>query len=215
MALSSVPTDPAVPILADASAVINLVATGVASAILKALPHRLTVVDAVPTELETGRARGRTTSDRLKTLIDVGLVDVVPLPEAAEGPFEALVVGTAAETLDDGEAATIACALALGAVAVIDERKATRICGERFPDLALASTVDVLCHPEVQSCLGPEGLAAAVFNALRDGRMSVLGHQIDWILGILGPERAAQCASLPPRARMGSPASGSSIRDGY
>jgi predicted nucleic acid-binding protein len=59
------------------------------------------------------------------------------------------VVGPAQTTLDDGEAATIAHAVALNGVALIDERKANRICTERFPELRIASTVDILVHPSV------------------------------------------------------------------
>ncbi|ODS56465.1 MAG: hypothetical protein ABS36_08770 [Acidobacteria bacterium SCN 69-37] len=201
MALSSALTDAASSLVADASTVINLVATGNAAAILRALPQRVLVVDVVQAELETAGARGRTSLEGFRGLVATGLIDVVPLPEEADSLFEGLVVGSAAETLDDGEAATIACALARPAAALIDERKATRLCCERFPLLRLASTVDVLCHAEVQRQLGPGPLETAVYNALRDGRMSVLPHQVDWIVGVIGSERAATCDSLPRRVR--------------
>ena len=96
---------------------------------------------------------------------------------------------------------TIAYALARSATALIDERKATRICAARFPRLRLASTVDLLAHPEVQRQLGVDGVGDLVFRALRDGRMSVLPHQLDRILDVIGDERAALCASLPKRLR--------------
>jgi predicted nucleic acid-binding protein len=201
MGLLSALTNPAAPLVADASTIINLIATGTAPAILNALPHRLAVVDVVPTELETGRARGWTTIEGLRILLADKMLDVVALPEQADAHFEGLVVGAAAETLDDGEAATIAYALSFNAVALIDERKATRICAERFPHLALASTVDVFCHPEVQRQLGADALGIAVYNALREGRMSVLPGQVEWVVGIIGPERAALCGSLPRRVR--------------
>lgn len=201
MGLSSAPTDPAAPLVADASTIINLVATGSAPAIVNALPHRVAVVDVVPAELETGRARGRTTIEGLKSLLADRMLDMVTLPEQAAVHFAGLVVGAAAETLDDGEAATIAYALSCNAVALIDERKATRMCAERFPHLVLASTVDVFCHPEVQRQLGADALGRAIFNALREGRMSVLPRQVEWVVGVIGLERAALCASLPRRVR--------------
>ena len=49
-----------------------------------------------------------------------------------------------AKTLDDGEAATLASALELGGTAVIDERKALRICSSRFAGLITASSLDLL-----------------------------------------------------------------------
>src|SRR5439155_26665314 len=129
--LSSV--DPLHLLVADAITVINLNATGCAESILRALPNRVAVVDVIPGELELGRRRGRRDTDLLNDLIVAGLVAVVQLDEASGQHFESLVVGSAAMTLDDGEAATIAYAVEHGAVAIIDERKANRICSESFP----------------------------------------------------------------------------------
>lgn len=202
MGLSTTLTDPAAQLVADASTIINLIATGSARAIVSALPNRVVVVDVVPGELETGRARGREACDRLKELIAAGVVDVVELGEDAAPHFEGLVIGPAAMTLDDGEAATIAYALAHAGTALIDERKATRICAERFPQLRVACTVDVLIHPDVQRQLGADMMAEAVFNALHGGRMGVLPGHLEWIVGVIGEERAALCPSLPRRLRM-------------
>jgi predicted nucleic acid-binding protein len=111
--------------------------------------------------------------------------------------FEQLVIGPAAETLDDGEAATIAYAAISGATAILDEKKALRIAAERFPQVPLASTVDILSHSGVQSALGLPALADVVFNAFRNGRMRVPAHHLAWVLKLIGDERAALCASLP------------------
>lgn len=199
-------TDPASLLVADASTVINFIATGSAREIIAALPNRVAVVDVVPAELETGRARGRQACDRLKELTSLGLVHVVALDDSAMPYFEDLVIGTAVSTLDDGEAATIAYALTHAGTALIDERKATRICRERFPALEVATTIDVLIHGDVQQHLGQALLADTVFRALRDGKMSVLPHHIAWVVGLIGDERAALCPSLPRRARRSSPA---------
>ena len=52
-------TDPAaIPLVIDASTVINLNASGCAKEIVKALPNRLAVTHIVPGELESGRNRG-------------------------------------------------------------------------------------------------------------------------------------------------------------
>jgi predicted nucleic acid-binding protein len=189
-------TDPAVLIVADASVMINLNATGCAPEIIRALPNRLVVVDVVPAELESGRARGRQDADRLNDLVAAGLLDIVKLDDAAEQHFESLVVGPAAETLDDGEAATIAFAVAHGALPLIDERKAIRIYAERFASLLIGCTVDILAHPKVLHAIGQDGLADAVANALQISRMRVLSHHVEWVLGLIGPERAAQCTSM-------------------
>jgi predicted nucleic acid-binding protein len=111
--------------------------------------------------------------------------------------FEALVVGAAADTLDDGEAATIAYALEIGATPIIDERKAHRICNERFPSFALASTVDLLAHASIEAELGREALTDAVLQALLNARMRVLPHRIKWVVDLIGHSRACECPSLP------------------
>ena len=87
---------------------------------------------------------------QLTVLINAGRIDVVTLGDAGAAYFERLVVGRAEETLDDGEAATIAWAAEHRAIAVIDERKANRICAARFPQLRVASTVDVFAQEKVR-----------------------------------------------------------------
>src|SRR5688572_30708230 len=104
--------DPATFLVADTSAVINLNATGCAMDIIRALPNRIVVVDVVAGELDTGRSRGRRDADLLNDLIAAGIVAQVSLGENGEQVFEQLVVGPAAMTLDDGEAATIGYAVA-------------------------------------------------------------------------------------------------------
>ena len=138
----------------------------------------------------------------LEELVTAGLMDVVKLEEEAERHFEQLVVGPAAMTLDDGEAATIAYALSRNSVAIIDERKATRICAERFPALRLGCTVDIFAHGDVQRSLGEAQLADALFNALHRGRMRVFPHHVEWVVTVIGKDRASRCACLPSTARL-------------
>jgi hypothetical protein len=82
-----------------------------------------------------------------------------------------------------------------------DEKKANRICAQRFPELRLASTVDIFMHPDVQSELGTEVLADTVFNALCRGRMRVFPQHVDWVIELIGVERARLCTSLPGPVR--------------
>jgi predicted nucleic acid-binding protein len=195
-------TDPSASIVADSSTVINLVATRKAPALISALPNRIVVVDVIPAELETGRPHGRRTCDGLKELIEAKLVDVVTLDdEGAMEFFEQLVVGPAVETLDDGEAATIAYAVTRGATALIDERKAMRICRERFSSLRVACTMDVLLHEGMHEKLGTEELADALYNALTDARMRVFPNHVPWVVSVIGRERALACQCLPQSVR--------------
>lgn len=188
-------------LVVDASTIINLNATGRAKDILRAVPYSVAVVDVVADELEDGRAKGRNDANQLSALVKTKLIEVVRLGNQGVNYFEVLVVGAANETLDDGEAATIAYAAEAGVVALIDERKAIRLCASRFPRLRLGCTVDLLAHAAVRRALGVSGLADAVHRALLDARMRVLPHHLEGIIELIGSERAAKCVSLPASAR--------------
>ena len=181
----------------DTSTIINLNATDRARDILEACRRRFVVVDVVRDELEDGRRNGRRDADLLNSLVADGFIEIAQLDADATGHFESLVIGPAVMTLDDGEAATIAYAITQNAIAVIDERKATNICAQRYPGLAICSTVEILAQPEVRQKLGDDELSSAVFQALLRGRMRVFPQHLDWVLALIGPERAAACTSLP------------------
>jgi len=193
---------PATAIVADASAIINLNASGCAKEIIKALPGPMVVVDIVPNELDTGRSRGRRDADLLEELVGANLVEIVKLNEVAEQHFERLVVGSAIMTLDDGEAATIAYAVERGAVAVIDEKKASRICAERFQNLRLICTTEMFIHADATRRIPRETLAQGIICALQLARMSVPQQHVEWVVDLIGQEQATLCTSLPRSVRL-------------
>ena len=194
--------DLTLPVVADTSVIINLNASGCAEAILDALPNRFLVVSEVRLELEEDQTiQAAMTLQHSTHLVASGRVEIAQLGDSGIQHFSDLVTGPAAQTLDDGEAATIAYALEHGAVALIDERKANRICTERFPALVTGSTVDLLAQGNVQAALGHDRLAEAVFHALRHGRMRVLPHHVPWVVDLIGQTRAARCPSLPRSVR--------------
>ena len=197
--------DGTVPVIADTSVVINLNATQCAEAILEALPNPFLVVSEVVPELESGLQSGRNDVAALEAWIASGRVRIEQLGHAGVQHFSNLVSGPAAQTLDDGEAATIALALEMKphAIPLIDERKANRLCADRFAHLVTGISVDLLAQDDVQAALGNAQLADAVFNALRVGRMRVLPHHLDWVVSLIGPDRARQCESLPRSVRSG------------
>ena len=194
-------TDSTLPVVADTSVVINLNATGYSAAILDALPNQFLVVEEVSFELEVDSRTGRNDAEALSALVAQGSVELVRLGDAGTQHFISLVSGPANQTLDDGEAATIAYALEHGATALIDERKAIRICAERLGELSTGCTVDIFTQDDVQRILTRDTLADAVFNALYQGRMRVPDHYVGWVVNLIGEERAAQCRSLPASVR--------------
>jgi predicted nucleic acid-binding protein len=186
--------------IADASVWINLAATGGAHRILQALPRPLAITDVALGELERGRPKGRQAADEVAALLHMKLMQVIPLAAADEALFLSLVAGAASETLDDGEAATLACATSLGACAVIDERKATSLAARRLTALEVCSTCDLLMGQDVRDVLGEAGHADALFAALTQARMRVPDSYAATIVKLLG-DRAAICLSIPARFR--------------
>ena len=198
-------TDRTISVIADTSVVINLNATNRAAAILDVLPNPFLVPSEVVLELESDFQTGRNDASALKVLLASELAQIVELGDIGLAHFSSLVSGPTAQTLDDGEAATIACALEMNphAIALMDERKANRICAERFADLVTGSTVDLLAQDDVWTTLGHTSIANALFDALHAGRMRVLQHHLKWVVDLIGPERARLCRSLPRSARSG------------
>jgi predicted nucleic acid-binding protein len=189
------------PVVADASVWINLVAGGRAPNILRALPLPLQISRIALDELERGRDKGRVTAKRMEPLIAAGLVAVIDLTDGAEEIYLSLVAGPVSQTLDDGEAATLAHALQAGGSAIIDERKAIGLAASRFPDLRIISTTDLLMSSRLHSVLSRTDLADILYAALTDARMRVPDHLLDAVCEYLGPSRILNCPSLPARLR--------------
>lgn len=194
--------EPQEALIADASVIINLVASGCAEQLISAIPNRISVVEDIIGELDRGMANGHEEAVVLRHLTDCNFVDVVALSECDLELYEKLVCGSAAATLDDGEAATLAYCVGSNAIPLIDERKATRICRENYPFLKPASSVDVFLLAAEHPDFGNGRVGTALFNALRYGRMRVMQHQLDWVVAQIGEDLATQCTSLPGHVRI-------------
>jgi len=203
MTFSSFLTEEDCQLVLDSSVVINVLATGYAPAIFKALAVPVVVTDYVVCEIEKGTASGGAESGLLNELIADNVVRMAQLEATALQTFYGLVSGTVSVSLGDGEAATLAFAHGSNSSAIIDERKATRtrIAGERFGTLRLATTIDLLAHPNVCSALGPGVLGDATLRALQFARMQVREHQFEWVVALVGDENVDSCASLRRLAR--------------
>lgn len=188
-------------LVADTSAIINLNATRCSAEILAALPARLTVVDVAMGELDEGRKNGRPDAELFADLCKAGLVVVDRLGDIGKEMFEQLVIGPANETLDDGEAATIAYAVEHSFGVVVDDNKARRICRERYSHVKIQCSVELFKHPSIRQALGQQRFASAILNALRIGRMHVLPEHVSWVVGLIGEKNASACTSLPKRLR--------------
>lgn len=190
-------------LIADASVWINLAASGHLEDVLGALCIPVGIARIALSELERGQARGYDTFAQVDHLVQTGLITALNLEEIDEPLFLELISGGTADTLDDGEAATLALSVRLKAEVAIDERKATALASRRFASLVVRSTTDLmfetLPHEEGDGGL----LADALFNALQGARMRVPVSLQRRVADMLGPDRLKQCPSLPASLRNG------------
>jgi predicted nucleic acid-binding protein len=201
MTFSSCITDNDLELVLDTSVVINLLATGHSDSVLQALGVPIVVTDVVVQEIQKGSVDGRPEAAQLEQLIRDQFVRVEKLEGPASESFHALVGGSVSDSLDDGEAATLAHAHNSGFAAAIDEKKATRIAAERFASLRLVTTVDILAFQPVQTRLGDKVLEEAMFRALRFARMQVQERQFDWVAQLIGQENVQACSTLRRHAK--------------
>ena len=194
-------TDPNIPLVADTSVIINLVASGIPEQLLSHISNPIYVVDEVLPELGKGSEKGCHDADVLNKLIDDGVVTRVSLNDEGWEHFGNLVSGRAKTSLDDGEAATLAYCAVHKTIPIIDERKANKVCKEQFTYLKPISSAAVFKIAGQGKNIHEVQLSKAVYNALSIGRMFVMHHHLEWIVDTIGPEKAANCNSLSKRSR--------------
>jgi predicted nucleic acid-binding protein len=186
----------------DASVLINILGTGSPDAVLRAMNRAVLVDEVALREVTIDPFTGKSPDNLLVRLRTNSLIEVISMDADAYNLFIGLTGAEPPDDLDDGEAATLAQAAHKKYVAVIDEKKATRIAGVHYPEVVLLNSLDLLAAPELLRQCGRDGLADIVYHALRNARMRVPSCQQAWIVNLLGDERAQQCSSLslPPDA---------------
>jgi predicted nucleic acid-binding protein len=178
--------------------VIGLNASGQARRVIELTGHRVVVSDNAGAELAIGARFGHDDGAQLDELVAAGLIERVALAGTALTIYEALIDGTFGETLDDGEAATIAIAVECRGVAILDERKARRMCEQYFPGVTRGCTAQWLLGA---SELGKDLHVETMLNALRIGRMRVPPEFLNQVVALVGLKEAAACLSLPRYVR--------------
>jgi len=127
----------------DTCVLINLLATGRATEIVRVIAPARMVCSAVAEEslyLRSLEAQGQPEHADLQTLIAAGVFT----PCQIEGVAEEDLYVTYALELDDGEAMSLAIAQSRNLVLVTDERKARRIARENVPHLPIISTAEII-----------------------------------------------------------------------
>lgn len=87
--------------------------------------------------------------------------------------FVRLVGAPEPDDLDDGEAATLACAQPFGSVA-LDEKKGRRIAHRDYPAMEVYCTLDLLFSPECVRFFGAAQVTKAAKDAKGIARMRIL-----------------------------------------
>jgi predicted nucleic acid-binding protein len=172
------------PLCPDASALINLLGSGVPSEILGCLDSRILVARPTFSEVKKSPYEGTEEKKPLIPLIEGGFLEVVELSPAELDIFMELVSAPTPDDLDDGEAATLACAVTRGAAVVIDERKGRRICASKFPGLEIRYSIDLF----IAYC-GRYGLdlaRKALKAAIKYSRMRIPASHKQWVDDVLG-----------------------------
>lgn len=188
-------TDNVTPLILDTSVLINLHACSYGEEALAAMPNKLLVSDIVVRELshETSHSNGE--NEFILRLMSKSIIQVVKLDDDDYQIYETLICGVG--SLDDGEAATIAVAVAKGFVPVIDERKGRARAAALIGGRLIAWSLDLFLHPSVEIGLSGDGHNEAIYLALRDGRMRIDEQRCDAVVKLIGVERALHCNSLP------------------
>ena len=180
----------------DASVVINLLGTGMAPKLLRALRRKCVVEHNAWREITKDPLTGLSAAEPIMALTEFGLLEHQRMHSTATEIFLDLSLAQPPEGLGDGEAATLAHAVTSGASAVIDDRKATRIGAAKFPRLRLLSTLDLLSSCYIADAFDQATLADAVFAALTHSRMRVPSGYRTWVVDLIGKARASRSSSL-------------------
>lgn len=174
----------------DASVIINVLGSGFAERILTALSTRLIIADVTSREIIRNPLDPSDRANPIEGLVARGVIERISVNGDALHTFISLVGATPPDDLGDGESGAIALAAHLDVAVALDDGKARRVCRNRFPQVKIVASVDLLTHPSVCIALGSD-LADAVHGAMNHARMRVLPEHRHLVSGILGPRADA------------------------
>ncbi len=196
--MTSASGDPIDTVVLDASVAINLLGTGVARDILSVVPWRVVIERRAHREIRRHPIGGCDHAAELRAWELNGRAGTVSLRADMRQTFNELTSGSLIRTLDDGEAATIAYALGDSerTVPVIDEKKATKIFQQRWPNRQLLETADIFQALVEAGLVSKRFASDAVYSALTHARMHVSHRMRPWVLDLIGSSRASACPSL-------------------
>lgn len=154
------------PLVLDASVAINLLATGEPWAILSALGYRALAPEQVLDEVVRCPITRRR-YDEVKHPFKISPnVEVVALAGSEVDDFVAI-----AQSVGDGEAASIAVALARGLPLALDDRRARAVALARAPTARLLWTMDLLYDRALRAAYSEREIEDFIASAIKHARM--------------------------------------------
>jgi predicted nucleic acid-binding protein len=180
----------------DASVAINLLGTGRPAEVFRMLNRKVLIDERALEEVTIDPFTKLPGRGSMETLVGLGVISPIRLSAPAFEVFLDLTGASPPDDLGDGEAATIAQAFDLGAVPVIDERKATRIFLSLRPKHPILHTIDILTYSALADAFSRQELDVLIYAALRHARMRVPISCRDWVCDAVGTERAKNCPRL-------------------
>ncbi len=128
---------------------------------MRILNRRLLIDDMALNEVTSDRFSKCPGQEAMGRLIRSNLIQPVRLTDSAFQVFLQLTGASPPDDLGDGEAATIAQSFDLGAVPVIDERKATRIALSLKPEQPVLHAIDIRGSSAVMASRGCKNWATS------------------------------------------------------
>lgn len=156
------------PLVLDASVAINLLATGQPWSILTALGFRAQIPEQVLGEVVRCPITKRAYSDEKHPFRISPNVEIVQLVSVEVDDFVNI-----AQHVGDGEAASIAVALARRLPLALDDRRARTIAKARDGSVDLVWTTELLRHPKLRTTFSAHEADAFFADAIRHARMYV------------------------------------------
>jgi len=160
------------PLFLDASVVINLLAADCLAHLADALERPICLESMVVGEVGYHPLTKQPAREALEQLAKTGGIQLVACSAEQLAVFMSLVGATEPDDLDDGEAATLACAQH-GGCAALDERKGLRIAAREFPHLPVYTTLDLIFSPQFVTAMGRNRTLQIARAAKVIGRMRV------------------------------------------
>lgn len=193
---SSLSDDSSTTLVIDTSVLINLQGCEFGREIIDAIGNPFVITwNAVAEFLNQEGEKQRKSLEFLDDLNEMNLLEIVYLTQEEDEFYRRF---TCAEVnLDDGEAATIGVAISREFLPVIDERAGREYAVSLFPFNKIPHSMDIFFHRTVKSHFDEETFRSIIFNALYFGKMNISLEHREYVVELIGRDRAKECTCLP------------------